>query len=194
MPNVGTTRFPRCMARNDAARGGTTPLRNVASLAGHRRQKNRTANVQRDSNNDRFGNLCDSDLNGDLVVNFGDLSMLKAAFFTSDADTDFNSDGIVSFADLEIMNAFFFQPPGPTLRSPCTARSSLAVMSPVTVVRLIFEASAYTGYRVWTVRPHPVPEESRPHACRTSIFRCQGGCRGSRPTPSPIGWAHDGEQ
>ena len=100
MPNVGTTRFPRCMARNDAARGGTTPLRNVASLAGHRRQKNRTANVQRDSNSDHFGNLCDSDLNGDLVVNFGDLSMLKAAFFTSDADADFNSDGIVSFADL----------------------------------------------------------------------------------------------
>ena len=37
---------------------------------------------QRDSNADGYGNVCDADLNGDGSVDFLDLGMLKAVFFT----------------------------------------------------------------------------------------------------------------
>ncbi len=68
---------------------------------------------QRDSNGDGFGNLRDADLNDDGTVDFLDLGLLRAVFFTSDADADFSGDGSVDFLDLQRMKALFFQPPGP---------------------------------------------------------------------------------
>ena len=68
---------------------------------------------QRDSNGDGYGNLCDPDLNGDEIVNFIDLGMMKSVFFGNDADADLNGDGVVNFLDLGIMKSFFFGSPGP---------------------------------------------------------------------------------
>ncbi len=68
---------------------------------------------QRDSNGDGYGNACDADLNDDGMVDFLDLGLLKAVFFTSDADADFNGDQMVDFLDLGRMKALLFRPPGP---------------------------------------------------------------------------------
>lgn len=74
-----------------------------------------TANAdQRDSDADGFGNLCDSDLNDDCVVNVLDLGIFKALFFTTDADADFNGDGVVNALDLGILRVNYFLPPGPS--------------------------------------------------------------------------------
>ena len=75
-------------------------------------------NVQRDTNLDGYGNLCDPDLNNDGAVDFLDLGLLKAVFFTDDADADLNGDGSVDFLDLGLMKTGFFQPPGPSCL-PC---------------------------------------------------------------------------
>ncbi|MEL7449518.1 MAG: dockerin type I domain-containing protein [Pseudomonadota bacterium] len=71
-------------------------------------------NVQRDTNSDGYGNVCDADLNNDGEINFSDLGLLKEVFFSTDADADFNGDGQVSFIDLGRMKALFFRPPGPS--------------------------------------------------------------------------------
>ncbi|MEL7240241.1 MAG: thrombospondin type 3 repeat-containing protein, partial [Planctomycetota bacterium] len=68
---------------------------------------------QRDTNLDGFGNRCDADFNGDLIVNFIDLGKMRSTFFTSDADTDLDGDGVVNFVDLGILRTLFFQTPGP---------------------------------------------------------------------------------
>lgn len=69
---------------------------------------------QRDTNLDGYGNLCDPDLNNDGAVDFLDLGLFKAVFFTDDADADLNGDGSVDFLDLGLMKSLFFQPPGPS--------------------------------------------------------------------------------
>jgi hypothetical protein len=69
---------------------------------------------QRDTDMDGFGNLCDQDLNNDCSVNFTDLGVLKAVFFTCDEDSDFDGDGAVNFMDLGLMKAALFAPPGPS--------------------------------------------------------------------------------
>ena len=75
--------------------------------------------TQLDTNGDGFGNACDADLNNDNVVNFVDLGLLRAAFFTTGTlDADFNGDGVVNFIDLGIMRLGFFQPPGPAAGTP----------------------------------------------------------------------------
>jgi len=68
---------------------------------------------QQDTDGDGFGNLCDADLNNDLIVNVLDLGLLRTVFFTADEDADFNSDGVVNVVDLGILRSGFFQPPGP---------------------------------------------------------------------------------
>lgn len=70
--------------------------------------------LQRDTDGDGFGNLCDADFNNDGVVNFVDLGQMKAVFFSNDADADLNGDGFVNFGDLGIMKLRFFLPPGPS--------------------------------------------------------------------------------
>jgi hypothetical protein len=75
-------------------------------------------NIQRDTNGDGYGNICDPDLDNDLVVNAADLVLLKSVFFRPDPDADLNGNGIVNAADLAIMKKFFFQPPGPSCVVP----------------------------------------------------------------------------
>lgn len=68
---------------------------------------------QRNTDGDAYGNRCDPDLNQSGFVNFTDLGLLKAVYFTNDPDADFDGDGSVNFLDLGIMKEFFFNPPGP---------------------------------------------------------------------------------
>jgi hypothetical protein len=73
-----------------------------------------TANAdQRDTDGDSFGNRCDADLDGSGFVNFVDLGLFRAAFFSADPDADFDGSGLVNFADLAIFRSLFFRPPGP---------------------------------------------------------------------------------
>jgi len=71
--------------------------------------------IQRDSNSDGYGNICDGDLNNDLFVNFADLAILKTLFFKPVAsfpgasEGDLNGDGFVNFADLAILKTLFFK-------------------------------------------------------------------------------------
>ena len=69
---------------------------------------------QRDSNGDNFGNPCDADLNNDLVINFLDLGIMKANFFSANPDADLDGGGSVNFLDLGIMKSSFFGEPGPS--------------------------------------------------------------------------------
>ena len=71
-------------------------------------------NSQLDTDGDNYGNICDPDLDGNLIVNASDLALFKAVFFTSDPDADLNGNGIVNAADLAILKTFFFKPPGPS--------------------------------------------------------------------------------
>ena len=74
---------------------------------------------QRDSDSDGYGNACDADLNGDLIVNVLDVGLFKMEFGTQgNSAADFNSDGVVNFIDLGVMRQGFFQPPGPSARFP----------------------------------------------------------------------------
>ena len=72
--------------------------------------------TQIDTDNDGLGNRCDPDFNNDGVVNFVDLGVLRARFFSADAEADLNSDGTVNFVDLGILRQFFFAAPGPGAR------------------------------------------------------------------------------
>jgi len=69
---------------------------------------------QRDTNADTFGNICDSDLNNDNIVNALDLNLFRNNFGTNDADADFNGDNIVNALDLNILRNNFGSPPGPS--------------------------------------------------------------------------------
>jgi hypothetical protein len=69
---------------------------------------------QRDSNNDGFGNDCDPDFDGNLIVNAADLAFFKTKFFSSDPDADLNGNGVVNAADLAILKSMFFRAPGPS--------------------------------------------------------------------------------
>lgn len=69
---------------------------------------------QRDTDNDGFGNRCDPDFDGNLVVNAADLAYLKSKFFSTDPDADLNGNGVVNAADLAILKSMFFKAPGPS--------------------------------------------------------------------------------
>ncbi|MDH5191280.1 MAG: thrombospondin type 3 repeat-containing protein [Gammaproteobacteria bacterium] len=73
---------------------------------------------QRDTDSDGYGNACDPDLNQDGAVNFVDLGLLKAVFFTSNENADLNGDGAVNFLDLGLLKSMFFKPPGPSGIAP----------------------------------------------------------------------------
>ncbi len=71
---------------------------------------------QTDVDGDQIGNACDSDLNNDCMVNFGDLALFKAGFLpVHDPVADFDGDGLVNFSDLAFMKQTFFNGanPGP---------------------------------------------------------------------------------
>ena len=79
---------------------------------------------QRDTNADGYGNVCDPDLNNDLIVDFGDLPPLIDSFFSQtgdpnwNPDADLNGDGVIDFGDLPPFQLLFFQPPGPSGVAP----------------------------------------------------------------------------
>lgn len=84
---------------------------------------------QLDSDGDQYGNRCDADFNNDNLVNFTDLQLMKADFFsTGNLQTDLNGDGLVNFDDLSIMRELFFGVPGPS--GPVATSVSLQ-LSPV---------------------------------------------------------------
>ncbi|MEL7449093.1 MAG: family 16 glycosylhydrolase [Pseudomonadota bacterium] len=71
---------------------------------------------QTDSDGDSIGNACDADIAqpNDCVVNFLDLAVMKAAFFSGpgdihwNPDADLNDDSVVNFADLGVTKSRFF--------------------------------------------------------------------------------------
>jgi len=73
---------------------------------------------QRDTDGDGFGNACDADLDGNRIVNFGDVARLRAVFFSADPDGDLDGNGFVNFGDVARMRAAFFRPPGPSALAP----------------------------------------------------------------------------
>lgn len=109
---------------------------------------------QIDADDDGFGNLCDADLNNDLVTNVVDLGRFKAVFFTTptspdwDPAADFNSDGVVNAIDLGILKQHFFLPPGPSgdFCQPVAAgvvREDRAFAEPVPRVKLRADIAEY---------------------------------------------------
>ena len=75
---------------------------------------------QLDTNGDGYGNICDPDLNDDLIVQAADLAIFKELFFTTDPDADFDGNGVVQAGDLAIMKKMFFLSPGPSCVAPNT--------------------------------------------------------------------------
>ncbi len=69
--------------------------------------------AQRDSDNDGFGNRCDTDLSNDNVTDGRDIGIFRAAFGTSDPHADFNGDGTVDPADIGYIRQYLGEPPGP---------------------------------------------------------------------------------
>lgn len=75
---------------------------------------------QRDTDQDGYGNACDADLDNSGQVNFFDLQIMKAAFFSTpvhpdwNPHADLNGDNSVNFADLSTLKSLFFGPPGPS--------------------------------------------------------------------------------
>ncbi len=74
--------------------------------------------LQRDTDGDSFGNMCDADFNADGQINFLDLAYLGENFLTTDPDADLNGDGMANFLDYIIMSTFFLSPPGPSGLNP----------------------------------------------------------------------------
>jgi hypothetical protein len=77
---------------------------------------------QRDTDQDGFGNICDADLNEDLIVNSLDLGLFKKCYLKQSPDSqclypenaDFNGDSIVNAQDLGLLKTMYLHPPGPS--------------------------------------------------------------------------------
>jgi hypothetical protein len=70
---------------------------------------------QRDTNGDKFGNICDPDFNGNDVVDPADFSLLKSRFGQPGfPDQDLNGNGVVDPFDFSLLKSKFGQPPGPS--------------------------------------------------------------------------------
>ncbi len=102
---AGVAVYTGCLDALDGDCDGVVNTVDNCSLVGNTQQ--------RDTDGDGFGNLCDPDLNNDLIVNFIDISLFAGLFLSTDADADFNGDGAVNFLDYVIMTSFFLSPPGP---------------------------------------------------------------------------------
>jgi hypothetical protein len=76
-------------------------------------------NIQRDTNGDGYGNICDPDFNGNLVVDPFDFSQLKSVFGSPSAPhEDLNGNGVVDPFDFSQLKKFFGGPPGPSGLAP----------------------------------------------------------------------------
>ena len=73
---------------------------------------------QLDSNQDGFGNVCDPDLDDDLVVDDDDLLDLLTSFGQAvppgDADADLTEDGVVGMPDALVWREYRLMAPGPS--------------------------------------------------------------------------------
>ncbi len=78
--------------------------------------------MQTDADNDGIGNLCDADLDNNCTIDFGDLAILKGAFFSTNAVADLDVSGNVDFQDLALMKSRFFSTPGPSAEQKICAR------------------------------------------------------------------------
>lgn len=75
--------------------------------------------IQRDTNGDGFGNVCDPDLNNDGVVNNLDAGLLRLDFLkTGNLNSDFNGDHVVNSLDAGILSRFLLSVPGPSGLAP----------------------------------------------------------------------------
>lgn len=73
---------------------------------------------QNDTNGDGYGNMCDADLNNDLVINGLDVGLFVTQFGTSGPDADLNGDGVVNGLDTGLFVSMFGQAPGPSGLAP----------------------------------------------------------------------------
>ena len=74
--------------------------------------------TQLDTNADGFGNICDGDFNGNLVVDPADFSLLISVFGTAAPDQDLDGNGVVDPTDFSILQSDLGQPPGPSALNP----------------------------------------------------------------------------
>ncbi|MBL8225037.1 MAG: hypothetical protein JNM50_06885 [Chromatiales bacterium] len=76
-----------------------------------------TANTnQRDTRNSGIGNICNGDLkNKGTTPNFEDLAIFRTRFGTTNADADLDGNGVVNFGDLAIFRQLFARPLPPPL-------------------------------------------------------------------------------
>jgi spore coat protein A, manganese oxidase len=94
------------------------------------------ANIQRDTDGDGIGNICDADFNNDGIVGPFDLATFKAAYqSTTSPDQDLNGDGIVGPYDLAAFRSFYLKPPGPS----CTGLfyGCVAQLDPTTIPKYV---------------------------------------------------------
>ena len=91
-------------------------------------------NIQLDTDDDGYGNICDPDFDNNLIVNAADLAYFKTKFFSADPDADLNGNGVVNAADLAILKTMFFQPPGPSYIDTTTTETGMLFDSPVSGV------------------------------------------------------------
>ena len=69
---------------------------------------------QRNTDSDRFGNICDPDFNQNNIVDPADVSSLKAKLGQVSANHDLNGNGIVDPADMSILKTYLGKAPGPS--------------------------------------------------------------------------------
>jgi hypothetical protein len=75
--------------------------------------------IQRDTNADGYGNICDADFNNNGIVDGADFSLVKSVLGSPAApDQDLNGNGIVDGADFSSVKAKLGQPPGPSWCDP----------------------------------------------------------------------------
>ena len=76
---------------------------------------------QRDTDGDGFGNACDTDFDGDGLVDLSDYSVFRSRFGTLGDltnDADFTGDGSVNLSDYSIFRSTFGSTPGPSALTP----------------------------------------------------------------------------
>jgi hypothetical protein len=75
---------------------------------------------QRDSNLDGFGNLCDADFDGNLIVNPLDLGVFKSGYLKAQGEPGYNPDAdldggaVVNATDLTLFRSLYLGVPGPS--------------------------------------------------------------------------------
>jgi len=69
---------------------------------------------QRDTDQDGFGNICDSDFNQNKIVDPADFSSLKLKLGKVSPNHDLNGNGIVDPADFSILKTYLGKAPGPS--------------------------------------------------------------------------------